>query len=93
MTRKKITCSSCGARISIMSNKCSKCGKVRVRKVTRKTYSGVRHQQGRVKMDEDWNENTQRSTKVGKLATTRCASCGSTNSRGSLRCKNCGASL
>jgi len=93
MVRDVTSCDSCGARIPDMSNKCPKCGKRRARREVRKHYSGVLQQQGRVKTDDDWNENTRLSGKVGKLAVTRCASCGATNNRKNTKCRNCGANL
>lgn len=91
--REESSCRSCGARNPKMSNKCSKCGKTIVRKLVKRDYSSVRHQQGRVATDDDWGEISRVVRKAQKIATVRCASCGAINTTRSTHCKNCGANL
>lgn len=93
MGREKLRCSGCGARIPKMSNKCSKCGKAIVRKLVKRDYSSVRHQQGRVTTDDDWGEVSRVGRKPQKIASVRCSSCGAINTTRSAHCKNCGANL
>ncbi len=93
MARTTNRCSSCDAIVSIKERYCPKCGEeIHKRKLT-KEYSGVLHQQGRIAIDDDWDEEVSVSREAEGVAQVRCESCGATNKHSQLRCRNCGAKL
>ncbi|MHA1907796.1 MAG: hypothetical protein ACW98Y_10920 [Candidatus Thorarchaeota archaeon] len=92
---KEVTCNHCGAKVGRLDKKCSKCGRMILRKEIMKSrdYSGVRMQQGRVSTDDDWTESPRIASVRKETARVKCESCGAINLRNRKECRNCGTKL
>ena len=87
------SCKWCGASISDTDNKCPTCGKVVASFDTKKDYSKVLRQQGRVSIDTDWKDAPEIEERETKTIGFRCSSCGAITTTKSRQCTTCGASL
>ncbi|MHA2424660.1 MAG: hypothetical protein ACXAEF_07715 [Candidatus Thorarchaeota archaeon] len=90
---RELKCNHCGALVERSTKRCSKCGRMILRREIKKVYTGVRMQQGRVTTDNDWSESVRITRARKEKARTRCESCGTLNLRNIRKCGNCGANL